>query len=129
MIESIALTCLALTVYFEARGEPDIAQQAVAHVAINRAKESDEGLCAVIFEPNQFSWTATKTSGGVVKPEYLPDFDGREWKQAKRAALNAWEGPDFTLGAVYFHKAGLSPGYTKTARRTAQWGLHVFYAD
>src|SRR5262245_59643339 len=35
-----AIRCLAMTIYFEARGEPDIGKLAVAHVVVNRTHDT-----------------------------------------------------------------------------------------
>ena len=55
----LALMCLSLNVYHEARGETPQAQLAVAMATLNRAKTTGQDLCDVVLEPVQFSWTAT----------------------------------------------------------------------
>ena len=52
-----ALLCLALTVYFEARGEPEHGQYAVAEVVMNRVEQRDATVCSIVYAPNQFVWT------------------------------------------------------------------------
>ena len=44
------LGCLARTVYFEARGQPEEGLRAVAHVVLNRARSEayPEDVCAVV---------------------------------------------------------------------------------
>ena len=37
MLETV--TCLAIAIYFEARGEPDVGQIAVGNVIVNRTKD------------------------------------------------------------------------------------------
>ena len=56
MIE-MAITCLALNLYHEARGEPEIGQWAVAQVTMNRAEHDPAKVCDTVFKPRQFSWT------------------------------------------------------------------------
>lgn len=131
MIESIAITCLALNVLFEASGEHAVAQRAVAHVTINRAKARypDVDLCAVVFEPNQFSWTTTKTVNGVLKPEYRPDVAGAEWLLAKQSAITAWETNDFTNGATFYFRWDSAPNFTRKLTYVGAWGAHVFYRE
>ena len=51
--------CLAENVYHEARGEPDIGKQAVAHVVLNRVDRTDfpNTICGVIKQgPIRESW-------------------------------------------------------------------------
>ena len=60
MVESMmfegALFWLALNVYHEARGEDAVAQRAVAHVTLNRARERGHmNIRQVVLEPAQFS--------------------------------------------------------------------------
>lgn len=55
--------CLAENIYHEARGEPDIGKQAVAHVVLNRVYRNDfpNTICAVIKQgPIRESWTTRK---------------------------------------------------------------------
>lgn len=60
----ISLLCLALNIYFEARGEHPDAQLAVAEVTLNRGEP-----CKVVGEPYQFSWTS---SPPPIKDPLLP---------------------------------------------------------
>lgn len=46
--------CLRSVVYAEARGEGRQGQEAVAHVVLNRAKQSRKSLCTVVNERGQF---------------------------------------------------------------------------
>jgi spore germination cell wall hydrolase CwlJ-like protein len=59
------IECLALTIYFEARGEPDIGKLAVGHVVMNRVTDPrfPGNVCEVVREGGQevlhqcqFSW-------------------------------------------------------------------------
>ena len=54
------IECLAKNVYFEARGEPEKGQLAVAHVVLNRIRSNDypSNICDVVYQPNQFNWTS-----------------------------------------------------------------------
>ncbi len=53
------LVCVARTIYHEARGEPAEGQIAVAESVFNRAASGfwPSNLCAVVFQPWQYSWT------------------------------------------------------------------------
>lgn len=52
-----ASTCLKDTVYAEARGESKLGQQAVAHVILNRARQTGKTPCAIVREAGQFKST------------------------------------------------------------------------
>lgn len=52
--------CLAEAIYHEAKTETLQGQLAVAQVVLNRTKllAYPNTICAVVYQPNQFSWTA-----------------------------------------------------------------------
>jgi N-acetylmuramoyl-L-alanine amidase len=56
MIETLALTCLAQTMFMEARGEPQAGQIAVGMVLYRRANFEPKKVCAEMSRPYQFSW-------------------------------------------------------------------------
>lgn len=55
---SSALLCLALTIYMEARGEPEKGQIAVAIVTLERVKDKDmpDSVCEVVTQKGQYTW-------------------------------------------------------------------------
>ena len=57
-----ALFCLAMAIYFEARGEPMVGQVAVAQVVINRVTDYryPDDVCAVVKEGYYYSWDKNK---------------------------------------------------------------------
>lgn len=61
---SMALLCLSLNIYNEARGEPLKGQQAVAEVTLRRVKDTRwaNTVCGVVYQPFQFSWTLQQFS-------------------------------------------------------------------
>lgn len=54
------MSCMACQVYFEARGESEAGQLAVAQVTMKRANNNTQYVCAKVFEKKkkvcQFSW-------------------------------------------------------------------------
>lgn len=119
-----AILCLALNVYFEARGEPLAGQRAVAHVTLNRARERRMKICDVVYEPAQFSWT----------PEDPSVTDVKAWNRAlavaKRAHARGRSG-DPTGGANHYHADYVKPRTWDFAKltHTATIGKHIFYTD
>lgn len=83
-------TCLATTIYLEARGEPLIGQLAVAEVALRRRDNGGWGnsLCSVLSARHQFALTTTS------KNFVIKDVDSwrRDWLIAGMAML-AWHLP------------------------------------
>lgn len=116
-----ALLCLALTVHYEARGEPVEGRIAVALVTRNRAQQSGNGYCWEAFKASQFSWTSDTT-----KLVRLPK--GAEWEESKRVAEYVIRGgTDFTKGATSFHATSVLPVWAGAMDRVGQWGSHIFY--
>jgi len=118
MIKS-AMLCLALTVFFEARGEPEQGKYAVAEVVLNRAESRNLDVCEVVYEKNQFSWV--KGWNGKV-PINKPG-----WEAAVAIANTTLDkgGTNYTNGATYFHSKRVKPRWKAVYAITI--GNHVFY--
>ena len=122
------LRCLALNVYFEARGESRIGQVAVAWVTFNRVdlKEYPDTVCDVVFQDMQFSWTH---DGKSDKPK-----DRLSWKIALYIALDVYKDHirgyyfnDPTKGSTMFHASYADVYWKEDFKETAQIDNHVFY--
>ena len=79
MIKS-ALLCLALSVFYESRGEPIEGQYAVAEVVLNRASDRNLSVCEVIYEKNQFQ-NANKWK--------IPNENNKDWQKSLLVASNS----------------------------------------
>lgn len=121
-----ARVCLGLNAYYEARGESYEGQIAVGQVALRRAGLDFHRVCAEIYRPGQFSWTASRPRGSK-----LPV--GEAWQRALEAAdaALAWAafgiGPDYSRGATYYHAEGVRPYWTTGLEKVAVVDNHVFY--
>ncbi len=123
-----AITCLARTIYWEARNQNDASMQAIANVVMNRLVNEGfpKTICGVVKQGRekhacQFSWWC----------DGLPDQAQKEdvytrAKEIARKVLNKELG-DLTKGALYFHNRGVAPSWAKGYIRTAEIGKHVFY--
>ncbi len=123
-----AITCLARTIYWEARGEDDTAMQAIANVVMNRLAHEGfpKTICAVVKQGKeegscQFSWWC----------DGRPDQAQEEAayavaKEIARKVLNGQLG-DRAHGAIYFHHQRLRPSWSKIYIRTGKVGEHIFY--
>jgi N-acetylmuramoyl-L-alanine amidase len=118
--------CLALTLYWEAKAEGREGMQAVAWVVLNRVAHPafPDSLCAVVQEggrepPCQFSYWCDDRSIRPVEEE--------PWQLARdlAARMLAAPPPDPTGGALFFHSAHVTPGWTY--ERTVRIGDHVYY--
>ena len=121
-LDEQSLACLARNVYFEARGEPLAGQYAVAEVTMNRRGWGPfrKSVCAVVYEPGAFSWTAMRG---------LPEPAGKAWTSAQKVAEAVyWKRHEPTLnGARYYHATYVRPDWAKEKQRVARIGQHVFY--
>jgi spore germination cell wall hydrolase CwlJ-like protein len=123
MLDMAIVTCLALNIYHEARGESLDAQLLVAEVTINRAQEDNKTLCEVVWEDSQFSWT---NDGKSDKPKDLEAY-----AQSVILANQALTDPASLLGsgANHYHEASILPKWAKHMTRLGQYGNHIFYTD
>ena len=120
----IAATCLALAIYFEARGESDHGQRMVARVIVNRM-QSDKfpsDMCDVIMQPRQFSFIK---KGKIPKAK-----DKRAWGKAQ--TLSAEILRDTSLlpysRADHYHATYVNPVWRKGLHRITRVGQHIFYS-
>jgi spore germination cell wall hydrolase CwlJ-like protein len=126
-----SLECLALNVYFEARGEPYEGQVAVAQVVMNRAADArfPSGVCAVIRQGGkqridcQFSWWCDRLSD---RPTHKAD-----WAAAQDIASDVYWGfaDDPTDGALWYHAARVRAYWRGQYTRGPRIGRHIFYHD
>lgn len=127
---STAALLLSLTVYHEARGEPQICQRYVADTVVNRMRQSDISAKKVIKQPNQYQWLslvrgrdlqahykhiqtkgqpadkkaleqATKLANLVLSSEYVPLNKG-QYFMTKRSKVPKYYGGYTTCGGHYF---------------------------
>ena len=122
------LTCLARTVYWEARGGTQAAMEAIASVVMNRVGKAGfpDTVCGVVRQGEeagacQFSWWCDGRPDAAEEPA--------EYALAKEIAREALNGQlrDRTGGALYFHGAdGPAPAWAGAYVRTAAIGGHVF---
>lgn len=60
-VSTLDVRCLTEAIYFEARGESEHGQRAVAEVVMNRRDRGfARSICGVVYAKAQFSWTARR---------------------------------------------------------------------
>lgn len=125
-------TCLAEAIYFEARGEPDHGQKAVAQVIVNRAGSGDypASICGVVYQ-NQHKRNACQFSFACDgKPEVRNE--AAAWHKAKRIAKAVASGvdrPADLLLATHYHATYVKPRWARKMKRLSTIGRHVFYRE
>ncbi len=125
-----ALRCMALNIYFEARGEPFLGKIAVGHVVLNRIanRRYPSNACAVIQQGGerrryrcQFSWWC---DGRSDQPR-----NEASWREAIFVAMLIHRGAtkDPTGGALWYHADSVDPYWSRQMLRFAKIGRHIFY--
>ncbi len=125
------IECLALNIYFEARGEPETGQLAVGHVVMNRvsSKRFPSTVCDVIQQGGalrrdrcQFSWWC---DGRSDTPR-----NKRLWEKSAELALKIYWGrsADPTEGALWYHADYVTPYWRTEFERGPKIGRHIFYS-
>ena len=123
-----SLTCLARTVYWEAKGADAEDMAAVASVVLNRlgSEGFPDTICGVVKQgveskACQFSWWCDGRPDQVEEPQRYGVA-----KEIARKALNQ-QLKDTTGGALYFHDRNVHPDWAKVYHRTAQTRHFLFY--
>ena len=123
-----AITCLARSIYWEAKGKDSADMEAVANVVMNRLghKGFPDTVCAVVKQGSeakncQFSWWCDGRADSV--QEEVPYALAKE---IARKALNK-QLPDRTKGALYFHDRTVRPNWAREYIKTTDIGLFRFY--
>lgn len=126
------LSCLALNIYHEARGEPVAGQYAVAEVTLNRVASSryPNTICEVVYQKNwdrirrryvgAFSWTEFDTR---------PKLKQQEWQRAVKIAEAVYhqrKEPELD-GALFYHARSIKPSWARKKTPVARIGRHIFY--
>jgi spore germination cell wall hydrolase CwlJ-like protein len=121
--------CLAIAIYFEARGEPVRGQVAVGQVILNRVRSPlfPETICGVVYQGQmnpgcQFSFTC---DGKTDNPR-----NDAQWSQAQDIARQIMTGklwlPEVGY-STYYHANYVSPYWTGSMSKIDKIGRHIFY--
>ena len=122
--------CLSEVMYYEARGEGQDGQMAVAEVVFHRLRHGHYGhsICAVVYEGAgshgcQFSFACNG--------ELTERKSGVAWRSAETLAARILTGEtalrDITGDATHFHAVSVAPDWADNMERTVQIGNHIFY--
>lgn len=126
------LKCLATAIYFEARGEPEDGQIAVAQVVLNRLKNPTypNTICGVVFQNKsrrnrcQFSFACDGRSDRVT--------DKTSWAEAQALAKRAVEEQADTFitevgSSTHYHATYVRPRWARKMNKADKIGRHIFY--
>ncbi|HRP11598.1 MAG TPA: cell wall hydrolase [Terricaulis sp.] len=121
--------CLSQAIYYEARGETQRGQVAVAEVVMNRTRSSayPNTICEVVYQGHtratgcQFTFTCD----GSLRQRPR----GRAWDRAQRTATAMMLGyhRPITQNATHYHTHEVNPVWNSGLVETTNIGSHVFY--
>jgi spore germination cell wall hydrolase CwlJ-like protein len=129
---TVAKSCLAQAVYFEARSESVLGQLAVATVILNRAKAENypSSICGVVYQ-GAARLTGCQFSFACDDKSNLPQID-RAWETALAVtamALSDDQPVQSVAAATYYHADYVTPAWSKSMHRLAKIGRHIFYSQ
>ncbi len=121
--------CLAIAIYFEARGEPVRGQVAVGQVILNRVRSPlfPETICGVVYQGQmapgcQFSFACDGKTDNPRKDA--------QWAQAQALAKKISSGqvwlPDVGY-STYYHANYVRPDWVGDMSKIDKIGRHIFY--
>ncbi|MDZ7824460.1 MAG: cell wall hydrolase [Ahrensia sp.] len=122
--------CLAEGIYFEARGEPEAGQAAVAQVILNRVRNPSypNTICGVVYQNKswfnrcQFSFACDGIRDRV--------SSRASWKTAQEIATAVSVGRIWFKevgSSTHYHATYVSPPWARKMKRVGKIGLHIFY--
>lgn len=124
-----AMKCLSEAVYYESAREPQLGQEAVAQVVLNRVRHPayPKSVCAVVYQGSarttgcQFSFTCDGSLRYAPEPEL--------WRRAQDVARRALDGHVVRAvgSATHYHANYVAPYWAPTLVKMKQVGLHIFY--
>jgi spore germination cell wall hydrolase CwlJ-like protein len=123
-------TCLAKGIYFEARGESEKGQAAVAQVILNRVRNPayPKSICGVVYQNQdwknrcQFSFACDGIKDVI--------WSKRAYGTAKRIAGETTRGETWLPevgSATHYHATYVKPRWAATMQKVDKIGLHIFY--
>ncbi len=122
--------CLAEAIYFEARGESEEGQVAVAQVVLNRVKNPSypNSICGVVYQNQhkrnrcQFSFACDGIKDRISQP--------KSWSLAQRLAKEVIGGKQYSKmvdASTHYHATYVNPRWAKAMAKRGKVGLHIFY--
>jgi spore germination cell wall hydrolase CwlJ-like protein len=122
--------CLAEGVYFEARGEPEAGQAAVAQVILNRVKNPTypDTICGVVYQNKhwrnrcQFSFACDGIKDRIRSQ--------KAWATAQRIARDVTNGKMWSVDvgdSTHYHANYVRPRWARAMRKMERVGAHIFY--
>jgi len=124
MTSPATLLWLALTVYYEARGEAVVGQKAVVKVILNRAKAKGWEVQDVVKAKKQFSCYNDGLTSALLHIKEIPVFIAI-WQTVQEAAAE-WDKGDRLSGATHYYELhGVSTDSGKLTGKPPYWAASM----
>jgi hypothetical protein len=124
-----AIECLTAAVYYEAAGEGEKGQRAVAQVVLNRVRHPafPSSVCGVVYQGSELSTGCQFTFTCDGSTQRTPSVRG--WANARRVAVDALHGSvEPAVGmATHYHADYVFPHWAPRLSKVAAIGTHIFY--
>ncbi len=122
--------CLAEGVYFEARGEPESGQAAVAQVILNRVRNPayPKTVCGVVYQNEKWRNRCQFSFACDGRAERIRSQGA--WRDAQRIALDVSEGRiwlDEVGDSTHYHASYVHPRWGRKMIQVDRVGAHIFY--
>ena len=129
---TVAKSCLARAIYFEARSESQLGQLAVATVILNRTRAENypSSICGVVYQ-GASRLNACQFSFACDGQPDLPR-NGRAWEAAlavTAVALATDRPVQVVASATHYHADYVEPVWSKSLQRVTKIGRHIFYTQ
>ena len=124
------IDCLALNIYFEARGEPAMGKRAVGHVVMNRVADAafPGTVCEVVRQGGEEKRHRCQFSRWCDGRSDRP-LDQMAWRESREIAWKVMRGAsrDPTHGALWYHAVYVTPDWSEAMDKGPRIGRHLFY--
>jgi spore germination cell wall hydrolase CwlJ-like protein len=124
--------CLATAIYFEARGEPERGQIAVAQVVLNRLKNPayPNTICAVVYQNKNMRHACQFSFACDGIPDRITDRTAWTASQALATKILADDRTMFLAdvgAATHYHANYVRPRWARAMKKVDKIGRHIFY--
>lgn len=116
---SSTLTCLAQVLFFEGRNEPMDGLEAIASTVFHRQKSRPSSICAIVYSPAQYSWTADTSKWIIIPP--------RQFLVMANTFLQNRKLIEIEYPVTHFHRVDVYPKWASTLTYVGTYGQHLFY--
>ena len=122
--------CLAVGIYFEARGESVKGQAAVAQVILNRVKNPTypNSICGVVYQNDhwrnrcQFSFACDGRKDKITESAHF-----RKAGEVARAVTDGTIWLPEVGSSTHYYADHVSPGWARSMKKMKKIGRHIFY--